>query len=254
MKNTAVITGASSGMGREAAVQIAERYRHISEIWLLGRNSSELEITADRVRKAGKNARIITGDITGSQCISEVVSLLRQEKAGVKVLFNSAGLGYARNFTSCESDRWEDTLKVNVLALTSFTRQVLPFMIHGGRIINMSSASAFLPQPGFAVYAASKSYVLSFSLALSRELKDRDVKVTAVCPGPVDTEFLERCNEGRQEPALKRFFTVGPEAVVKKALEDSYRGRTVSVYGLPMKMVRLAGHVLPEELLMRVLY
>lgn len=254
MKRTAVITGASSGMGREAAVQIAERFRYISEIWLLGRNREELKITAEMVRKAGKTPKVIAGDITDAGFVSQVVSLLSKEKAGVKLLFNSAGLGYARDFTSCDSDRWDETLRVNVLALTSFTRQVLPFVVRGGRIINMSSASAFLPQPGFAVYAASKSYVLSLSLALSRELKDRDITVTAVCPGPVDTEFLDRCNDGGQEPAIKKLFTAEPGPVVKKALKDSFRGRTVSVYGLPMKLVRLAGQVLPEELLMRVLY
>ena len=137
---------------------------------------------------------------------------------------------------------------VNDKALVSVTHIVIPYMTRPGNIIQMASASAFLPQKEFAVYAASKAFVLSFSRALYAELKEKGLSVTAVCPGPVDTEFLAICNAGRDEKSLKQLVTVKPEPVVAKALRDAKAGKEISVYGMPMKMVHLASKILPHGL------
>ena len=140
-------------------------------------------------------------------------------------------------------------IDVNCRALIAVTRLCLPYMGRGSRILQLASGSAFLPQPGFAVYAASKSCVLSFSRALREELRPRGIVVTAVCPGPVDTDFFRA--GGITLSPLKRFFLADPEKVAKKALADARKGKALSVYGLSMKMVRIAAKVFPEGWLVR---
>ena len=139
-------------------------------------------------------------------------------------------------------------LDINVRALTLMSRICLPYMARGGRIIQMCSASAFLPQPEFASYAASKAYVLSFSRALRQELKHKKISVTAVCPGPVKTEFFEAA--GSEVPPAKKRFLAESETVVKKAIKDAKAGKELSVYGISMHMVHLAGKVLPTKIVL----
>lgn len=138
----------------------------------------------------------------------------------------------------------------NTEALTAVTSIVLPYIVRRGRILEVSSSAAFLPQPGFAVYAASKSYVLSFSRALHQELKPRSITVTAVCPGPMRTEFFLRASGKAELSGIKRYFMVKPGKVAAKALRDAARGKDISVYGVSMKLLRAASKVLPHALLL----
>ena len=141
-------------------------------------------------------------------------------------------------------------VRLNCEALCAVTRLVLPYMPHNSRIIQFASAAAFLPQPDFAVYAASKAFVLSYSRALGEELRDRDIYVTAVCPGPVKTEFLELAETTGQIPLYKRLVMANPRHVVRKALKDSIMGRPVSVYGLTMKVFLLLTKILPHSMIL----
>ena len=135
-------------------------------------------------------------------------------------------------------------IDLNCRSLTKLTLLCLPYMTKGSRIINIASAAAFAPQPGFAVYAATKSYVYSFSQAIREETKGRGIVVTAVCPGPVDTEFFDRAGE------LKNFWkaTVRADAPgeVRQALRDSVRRKPVSVYGAAMKGARVLAKIVPD--------
>ena len=142
-------------------------------------------------------------------------------------------------------------IAINDSALVYVTHIVLPYMTENGNMIFMASASAFLPQKEFAVYAASKAFVLSFAKALNEELRNNGITVTAVCPGPVDTEFLEKCNDNREEKPLKKMVKVDSYPVVKKALIDAKAGKEISVYGMPMKMVHIASKILPSRLLLK---
>ena len=117
--------------------------------------------------------------------------------------------------------------------------------------VSPASAAAFLPQPGFAVYAATKAYVLSYSRALGKELAGRGIKVTAVCPGPVDTEFFTLAEEHASAPVYKKLFMSKTEDVAARALADSRAGKTVSVYGGPMKLFRLLAKLVPTDLLLK---
>lgn len=139
---------------------------------------------------------------------------------------------------------------LNCRALTRMTLLCLPYMHPGSRIINLASAAAFCPQPYFAVYAATKSYVLSFSRSLGEELKTRGITVTAVCPGPVDTPFFDV--SGKPQNFLKELTMAQPGPVVHQALKDSRKRKELSIYGLPMKLTYAGTKLLPHKLLLRI--
>ncbi len=128
---------------------------------------------------------------------------------------------------------------------------VLPYMAKKSRIIELASSAAFLPQPGFSVYAATKSYVLSFSRALNRELSHTQIKVTAVCPGPVKTEFFELAEQTGTLPLYKKLVMANPEKVVQKAWKDSLMGKSMSVYGFTMKGFWVLSKLLPHDVLLK---
>lgn len=241
----AIITGASSGLGREFAIQIAERYRTIEEIWLVARRKELLQETAQAVLKAGQNARVLPMDITNQQEVQHLKSLLEKDRVVVRVLVNAAGYGMIGSFEEISLADNEGMVQLNCQALTAFTHVVLPYMGKNANILNVASSAAFLPQPEFAVYAATKSYVLSFSKALNRELKKRRIAVTAVCPGPVNTAFFDVAETYHNIKAYKKLVMAEPEAVVELALKDAYHRRAVSVYGICMKALRIVAKILP---------
>ena len=131
------------------------------------------------------------------------------------------------------------------------TALCLPYMHCGSRIVNLSSAAAFGPQPGFAVYSATKAYVYSLSMALGRELKGSGIYVTAVCPGPVDTEFFD--HTGKEVASVKKKFRADAKDVVRKALIDSARGKKISVYGLSMKAAWVVSKIVPDSVIVAVM-
>ena len=140
---------------------------------------------------------------------------------------------------------------LNCRALIAMTHISLPYMTYPSNIINMASSAAFMPQPSFAVYAATKSLVLSFSRALNQEMAGMGVTVTAVCPGPVDTEFFDRAQVYAQMIPVKKYFLVKPEDVVRKALTDAYHGKEMSVYGVAMNAFRGLTSVIPTSVILK---
>ena len=155
-------------------------------------------------------------------------------------------------FTEMERQERLGMVDVNCRALTDMTCACIPYMKKNSRLIMMASSAAFLPQPGFAVYAATKSYVLSLSRALREELREKGIYVTAVCPGPVRTEFFDRAEKYAATLAVKKFSCVGPEDVVRAALTASARNRAMSVYSPLMKGFRLLAKTLPHSLLLEI--
>lgn len=245
-KRIAIVAGASSGMGREFVRQIDRHTKTLDEIWVIARRRDRLQALQSEIINVP--VRILEMNLCQETELNNLADLLKEEKPAVRILVNAAGVGRAGYFNEITRKEAEQMVDVNDKALVSVTHIVIPYMTRPGNIIQMASASAFLPQKEFAVYAASKAFVLSFSRALHAELKEKGIIVTAVCPGPVDTEFLDICNAGREEKPLKQFATVKPEPVVAKALRDAKAGKEISVYGMPMKMVHLAAKLLPHGL------
>ncbi|MDD3415601.1 MAG: SDR family NAD(P)-dependent oxidoreductase [Lachnospiraceae bacterium] len=245
----AIITGASSGIGCEFAVQIADSFSTIDEVWLIARRENELKKIKEMITRAGKKARFFPCDITKEESKEIIISSMKEVNARVGILVNSAGYGMIGNFKEINQEDNIGMIRLNCEALTSFTYAILPFMTKKSHIINVASSAAFTPKPGFAVYAATKSYVLSLSKALNYELKQYGITVTAVCPGPVRTGFFEVAEKYNKAKRFKRWFMVEASDVTKKALYDAMHGKNCSIYGLSMKIFHIVAKLLPHEIL-----
>lgn len=249
-KKVVIITGASSGMGKEFAMQISKRLRNVDEVWLIARRKDRLEELRDEINMP---CIIIDEDITSPEFTDKYKKIISQEKPSVKMLINCAGYGIIGKMDEHSREIELGMIDTNCKALTDITLLTLPFMASNSRIINLASAAAFIPQSGFAIYAASKSYVLSFSRALNHELKPRNIFVTAVCPGPVNTEFFRIAEDGGKRAWFKDYFKVNAEDVVRLALKDSMARKEVSVYGVSMKMLMVFVKVCPHRLILNLM-
>ena len=247
--NVIIITGASSGMGWEFARQLDQGLRTIEEFWLIARRGERLKILSEGLRH---KTRIFAMDLTDSVQLDTFQRTLERERPVIRMLINSSGYGVMGNVADLETDEQLGMIDLNCRALTHMTRICLPFMRRRSRIIQLASSAAFLPQPGFAVYAAGKSYVLSFSRALGEELREKGIFVTAVCPGPVRTEFFERAERKASTLAIKKYVMADAKDVVRNALIASARRRSVAVYSLPIQAFGLLTKLCPHSLILMI--
>lgn len=244
----AIITGASSGMGREFVKLIDRKLTCIDEVWVIARRKERLEQLKERTELP---LVLMEMDLTDKKQRLRLREILKEKQPQVKMLVNCAGYGKIGLYEDIPEEDISGMIELNCLALTSVTYEVLPYMTKKSRIINLASSAAFLPQPKFAVYAATKSYVLSFSRALHEEVKKNGIFITAVCPGPVRTEFFDIAQMTGEVAFYKKIMMANPTKVVEQALRDSLKGKTVSVYGGMMKAFRILCKVLPHEWLMK---
>ena len=248
--NIAVITGASSGMGREFALRISEKYRtELDEIWLIARRRERLEALAGELPVA---ARVMALDLSDTAAINEYSARLAEERPEVKVLVNAAGFGIFGGFEGMELERQLAMIDLNDKALVAMTYLTLPYMHEGGEIFELGSLSSFQPVPYINVYGASKAFVLSFTRALNVELKKsgRGVRAMAVCPGWVKTEFFDTAVRDDTITYYNRYYTA--EQVVKRALGDMARGRDVSICGAAVRAQVFLTKLLPHRLVMSI--
>ena len=155
-------------------------------------------------------------------------------------------------FTKMNGEDELGMIDVNCKALTQITHMCIPYMRKNSRIIQLASSAAFLPQPNFAVYAATKSYVYSFSRALSRELSNRKIYVTSVCPGPVDTPFFDIAEKTGKTLAIKKIAMANAEKVVEKAIRDSFHKKESSVYHPIIKFFEIITKIVPHKILLLI--
>lgn len=195
IKNKRVlITGASSGIGRALAEKFAS---HNNDLVLVARRADRLEELAAFVEaKFGIKASVVSCDLSSLDNVNNLITYLEDNNLSIDILVNNAGLGLGGVFADSDKKQLESMLMVNVVALTMLTRHLLPLMRErgDGAILNIASIAAFLPIPLLSVYAATKAYVLSFTEALWKELGREPIHVTAICPGPVATEFFDIAN------------------------------------------------------------
>jgi short-subunit dehydrogenase len=243
--NIAVITGASSGMGAEMARQVDRIYEDgIDEIWLIARRVERLESLS---RSLNHKAKVISMDLTNNKDMHELFVLLQKENPNIKLLVNASGYGIIGKFKDIPRKEQSGMVRLNCEALTDMTHMALKYMHKGARIIQFASSASFVPQSGFAVYAATKAYVMSFSRALNEELRKEGISVTAVCPGPVKTEFFDIAEKHGKILDIKKYIMSEAKNVVKKALVDAYHRRSVSVYSISMNLFRLLTKILPHD-------
>lgn len=245
-----IVTGASSGMGKEFVKLMDKKLNTLDEIWVIARRG-------ERLKELSREVKIrlvpIEMDLTKDDELLVLKYLLKEHRPQVKLLINCAGYGKIGRGLTVPYEDQIGMVRLNCLALTAITYTVLPYMSNNSRIIQLASAASFVPQPGFSVYAATKSYVLSFSRSLNEELKDKKIAVTAVCPGPVNTEFFDIAEEQASIPFYKKLVMAAPQKVVEKAFFDSIRGRDVSVYGLSMNVLKVICKLLPHRLIIKFL-
>ena len=245
----AVVTGASSGMGREFALQLSG-YVKVDEIWVIARRTEALENLKEQIPVP---VRPISLDLCKEESFESYRQLLEAEKPDVKLLVNAAGFG---KFGDYDAISLEDDLRMidlNCKSLVAMTRLTLPYMHSGSHVLQLDSLSAFQPVPFIATYGATKSFVLSYSRAVNAELKPKGIRMMTMNPGWVKTEFFQHAfgtNDG-QVQYFDRLYEA--EDVVRTGLKDLYKTRKeYSVHGQPIRdQVRLV-KLLPHNIVMKI--
>lgn len=225
---TALVTGASSGIGAELARAHTARG---GDLVIVARRRDRLEAMKAELEKAhGIAVRVLDKDLTHPDAPREIHDELQSQGIPVDILINNAGLGYLGVFHEQDWSRNEDMIKINILALAALTRLFVPPMIERrfGRILNIASMAGFVPGPLHAVYYASKAFVISFTEAIANELEGTGVTATVLCPGPVDTEFTQR-SEMKGVRLLKHMASA--RATAEAGYHAMLRGKTVVVLG-----------------------
>jgi short-subunit dehydrogenase/uncharacterized protein YndB with AHSA1/START domain len=241
----AVVTGASSGLGRGIALKLAERGMALV---LTGRNAARLEETAAQIRNAvpGAGLEIVAADLATKDGVAALIAHVGERP--IEVLVNNAGFGTYGTFADADGGREDDEIAVDVAAVVGLARAFLPGMMargHGG-ILNIASTIAFQPAPTQAVYGASKAFVLSFSEALWAEARTAGVAVTALCPGPTQSGFVEALGAEVGHTAIyRRLAKPGP--VIDAGLRALDKGRAVVVPGLLNRLSAASSRFLPRE-------
>jgi short-subunit dehydrogenase len=226
----AVVTGASTGIGRELAFECA---RDGYDLILTARSRAQLEKLAESIGAAtGRSSHIIACDLSEPNAPAELFDRIGNLAAQIEILINNAGFGMLGQFWTLSEQDQTRMVHLNIGALTHLTRLILPGLIERGRgrIMNVASTAAFQPGPLMAVYYASKAYVLSFSVALNNETRSRGVTVTALCPGATVTEFAERA--GFTNPRLfKSRMAMSAAQVARLGYKAMKRGTPVAITG-----------------------
>lgn len=230
----AIITGASSGIGREFA-RIAALSGEVDEIWAVARRADRLEELAQELKIPVRPLCLDLGDASSAEKLAE---LLHAEKPNVRALVNAAGFakfGTCSDITRAEND---GMIEVNVRALVDVTTACLPYMERGARIIEIASCAGFLPLPGMNVYAASKAFVLRYTRGLRRELFGRGLRVTALCPGWVKTEFVDVARDTENGKTVKHYYLAAtPKFIASYAWKTN--GINMAVASCPPHIIGL---------------
>ncbi|MCM3873917.1 MAG: SDR family NAD(P)-dependent oxidoreductase [Pyrinomonadaceae bacterium] len=246
----AIVTGASSGLGRGLAARLADRGMSLV---LTGRNEARLDEAAHQIQRATPRVKVetVTADLSTRSGLSALLDHVGDRP--IEVLVNNAGFGSYGAFAEADADREDNEVAVDVSAVITLARAFLPGMIArgSGGILNVASAIAFQPAPYQAVYGASKAFVLSFSQALWAEARVAGVTVTALCPGPTRTGFVDALGADVGHTAIYRRLA-DPEPVIEAGLRALDKGRAVVIPGVRNKVVAISGRFMPPEWLTRI--
>lgn len=245
----ALITGASSGLGQEYALYIAKTHPEIDRFYLVARRAERLEALA---RKLGRPATVLPLDLTREESYAALARQLAADKPDIRLLVCNAGYGKFGDFESIDLAAQYGMVDLNCRALTAVTQIALPYMARGSAIIEVCSIAAFVPTPRMTVYSSTKAYVFSFSKALRCELKPRGVNVLAVCPCPMDTEFLDVAGINGKKSSFDHLPRIQPRQIVEKSVERALAGKAVYTGKVMYKVYRVLGKLLPHNWLMKL--
>lgn len=246
---TAIITGASSGLGREFVRQIADVFPEVESYWLIARRADRLAELAETL--PGKTVACLPLDLCDSMSFMAFQEKLTAEQPEVVLLVNNAGCGYLGRIGEMDTASQTRMVDLNLRALTAITNMAVPYMAPGGCILNVSSIASFCPNPRMTVYSSTKAYVSSFTVGIAEELRSKGITATAVCPGPMKTEFLDI---GGITGNSKMFATLpycDQVRVAGGALRAARAGRTIYTPRLFYKFYRALAKVTPVKLMVK---
>ena len=244
--NIAIISGASSGMGRDFVIEL-DKQEVFDEIWVIARRKERLEELQSLVKS---KIRVLAYDLTKMESIDEIDNLLKEVNPNIKYLVNASGFGKFAKSTDISMQDQVDMVDLNIKAMMLLTNISIPYMSKGSNIIQISSQSAWQPIPYINVYAATKSFVLHYSRALNVELKQKGIHVLALCPFWTKTEFFNHAVDKKNEVIKKYVCLYESKKLVKRALRDAKRNKDVSTYGFTSRVNVFLAKVLPHRFVM----
>ena len=245
----AIVTGASSGMGREFVLQLSG-YVNVDEIWVVARRKEALEALQAEVPVP---VRPICLDLVQKESYRQLDALLKEENPDIRLLVNAAGFGKFGGYHKVALEEDLQMIDLNCKALVAVTRLCLPYMHSGSRILQLDSLSAFQPVPYITTYGATKAFVFSYSRAMNRELKKDGIRMMSMNPGWVKTEFFDhamKTNSGEVQ-YFNRLYEA--KDVVATGLRDLYRSRKdYSIHGLPVQIQVFLTKLVPHRFVMDI--
>ena len=233
-------------MGRDF-VRMIDMIEECDEIWVIARRKDKLEELESR---HGKVIRPIELDLSLNESVVEYGRLLEEKKVQVTALVNAAGFGKFGKFEDIPLEEQMNMIDLNCKALMAVTYLTLPYMPEGSHVYQLGSQSSFQPVPYMATYGATKAFVLSFSRAINKELEKRKIRVIAICPGWVKTEFFDRAVRDDTIVYYNKYYS--SKQVVSQAVKDMYRGKDVSVCGGLINWQRFLAKILPHKTVMKI--
>lgn len=246
-KRIAIVTGASSGLGKEFARRIV-RYQAIDEVWCIARQPEKLRAVA---KELGPKVRTFSVDLSKKKQIKAFRKNLEQENVWIKILVNSAGFAKFCSYNDLDLNQSLNMIDVNVKGVVAMGLICIPYMGKGSHIINIASIAAFQPLPYLNLYSATKAFVENYSRALNIELQDRGIHVTTVCPGWLKTALFRRADIGASKTIHHFHCMNNPGRVAGKALHDAAAGKNISVYGCSNKLLHLLSKLTPNSFAMK---
>ncbi len=251
MKQTVLITGASSGIGLALAEVFAENQHNLI---LVARSEDKLQALSQGLsQKHGVQATVFSHDLTDKNAPQALFDQVQQHNLSVDVLVNNAGYGDYAEFVSSDWEKLQGMILLNVLATTHLTRLFLPAMVSrgAGKLLNVSSTAAFQPGPMMAVYFATKAYVLSFSEAIAAETEDAGITVSTLCPGPTQSSFIGKANMDKMALASNGSESKLPTAaeVAKFGYDALQKGQVVAVHGLANQLLAFSTRLAPRGII-----
>lgn len=243
-KKIAIITGATGGLGREFLKQILKE--EIDEVWAIARNEQKL---LELRKQYGEKVIPFSIDLSDIKGIEQIENMLEENKPHVEYLINNAGIAKMGKYNDFTIEEMDKTINVNCKAPVMLAQICIPYMGKGSKILNISSVSAFQPNPYINLYAASKAFERSYSRALNVELEGTGIISVAVCPGWIDTELLQKEINGKK---VKFPGLVTPDRVVAQAIKDAKKGKDMSVCSLYVKCQHVNVKLLPQRWVMKM--
>lgn len=247
-ENIAVITGASSGLGK-AFAELLVRDPEIDAVWAIARDLNKL----DRLKaELGEKITTFSLDLSDLNAIDSFQDVLKARNPRIGYLINSAGFAKLCAYGDLTIEESLNMINLNCGGVVAMVLACIPYMNRGSRMLNIASQASFQPAPYLNLYSASKAFVRNYSRALNVELREKGITVTAVCPGWIDTNLFVRAKIGAEKAPHNFAGMVTPDKVAAKALRDAQNGRDISVYSLYVKAAHVVAKILPQRTMMKI--